>query len=514
MNYLKSVSDQLRNLWIGASVLGRVAFVATAVLCLAAIIGVGVWSSRPDFVALAANLGPSEAAEIVSKLDAQGIPNQMNFSGSTVLVPKKQWNRARVLLGDLIGPVPPGFDDFHDSVLGDPTLNHYKVLRDREKTLARTIMRMDAVVKATVHIGRPEPSPFVQEQKATTASVVLELKPGAIFTKEQAAAIAALVASSVDGLDPGGVTVLDTKGRLLSTNTSLADANITYQFEFRRNLEADLASKAELMLAQMLGEGRAVVRVTAVIDFTQSERSETIYDPDIKVKKSELIKTTSRTGIAPGGQGAAGTATNIRGFATAAQIAPIKETTEENETEFETAKNVYTFKEPAGTIKRLTVAAIVDLNAAGSDQQAAGGQQAGVTKAQIEGIIQQAVGFDSERGDQIEVLVSELAGIIPVTEDNLLETQKWEFYSNLARNSSLGLAAVAAFILGLLVIRKMKPITVPGGTEAQMPIDRARMLAELTSHARQNPEAVASIISNWLDESEEHEKTEQMKEAA
>ena len=522
MNFFRSISRQLSDIWGQSSWLGRAGFAGTAVICVATVIGVGLWSSRPDFVALATNLAPSEAAEIISKLDAAGIPNQMNFSGSTVMVAKNQWNRARVLMGDAVGSTPSGMDSLGESLLGDPTMNHYRILRSREDSLARTIMRMNSVVKATVHIGQSEPSPFVREQAPTTASVVLELKPAAVFTREQAAAIVAMVANSIEGMQPSGVTVLDTKGRLLSSNSSSPNAEVANQFEYRGQVEADLASKVTMMLAEMLGPGHAVVRVTADVDFTQSERVETVYDPTQKVKKSERIKTVSRSNASTGAQGPAGTASNIRPAPATSPSSPVRETEEENETEFETGKNVITFKEPAGTVKRLTVAAIVDLPAANRDPQA-GGQPggnptgsavAGITPQQVEGIIKQAVGFDPARGDQIEVLISGLVGTSAPPDDGLLEQQKWDNYGSLARNSSLGLAAIVALVLGIIILRKMKPISIAGKAEAELPLERARSLAELVSEARRDPAGVAGVFSNWLEDKPGQVRKEQLERAA
>ncbi|MEE9142017.1 MAG: flagellar basal-body MS-ring/collar protein FliF, partial [Gammaproteobacteria bacterium] len=380
MVFLNNLGEQLKDLWKQSSKSGRIGFIAIGLLCVAAIAGVGIWSSRPHYVPVASNLGPAEAAEIVSKLDADGILNQLNFSGSAVLVPKTQWNRARLLLGDLVGPMRSGADDFDDSLLSDPSLNHFRMLRHQEETLARTIARLNSVVNATVHIGQPQPSPFVQERKATTASVILELRPGVIFTREQAAAVVSMVANSVTGLDPQAVSVVDTKGRMLSSHTSAADTEVTSRLEYQRKLESDLASKAEVMLREMLGTGRAVVRVTADLDFTQIKREEITYDPESKVKKTERIKTMSRTGIAKAALGVAGTASNVGNATSTRQKAPFTETEEENEVEYENAMIRDTVTEAPGAIKRLTVAAVVDLSP--PDDQQAESAAAPITKEQ------------------------------------------------------------------------------------------------------------------------------------
>lgn len=511
MNALRSILEQLRTLWLQTTRPARAVFVVTAALCAALIVAVGIWSSRPQFVPLATNLNPSVAAEIVSKLDAEGIDNQLNFAGSAVLVPRNQWNQARLIAGDQIGPAPPGADQFDNSMLGDPTLNHYKLMRQREEALARSIMQMDAVNMATVHIGVAEPTPFVQEQQPTTASVILELQPSITFTQEQAAAVIAMVAAGVEGLQRDNVTVMDTRGRMLTPSAHGADADIASQFEYRRRLEADLSAKAELMLSEMLGKGRAIVRVAADIDFTRTERVETVFDPESKVKKTEFTKSTVRTRNAPGAAGVAGTPSNLGGAPGLAQSTPLTEKDEENKTEYENAKSTDTVKVAGGTIKRLTIAAMVDLSADdASDPGAQPADPAGapnanqitITAEQVEGIIKQAVGFDPQRDDQIEIVVTQLAGIV-TDEPEVADSEKWQFYTMLARNSSLGLAAIVALLLGMLILRKIRPITVTGNQGGQAAPRRSLVLDELSQRALQNPEAMSRIISSWLENSDQ-----------
>lgn len=177
----------------------------------------------------------------------------------------------------------------------------------------------------------------MRDRESTKASVVLDLKPGAHFTRADAQSIVSLVSHGVEGLDPENVTVLDTEGRLLSSNHGF-EADVTGQLEYRRRLEADLAAKAETMLSQLLGPGRAVVRVTADIDFTETEREETTYDPDGKVKLSEEVTSEQTTGMQASAAGAAGTASNVGGGAGGGSRNPVTTKIESNKTEYANAE--------------------------------------------------------------------------------------------------------------------------------------------------------------------------------
>jgi flagellar M-ring protein FliF len=494
----------------------RIGLGVAVLLIAAAASWVGIWSSKPEYIPLASELAPGEAASIISKLDAQNIRHELNFSGSTILVPKNEFSRARLVVGDTDGRAATG-PDWTDSVLGDPSLNRYKMLRHQESTLANSIARMSGVSGAVVHVAQPDPSPFISEQESTTASVVVELKPGTVFTREQTNAIVALVSRSISGLTPDSVSVMDSRGRILSSASSEMEADVAGQFEYRRMLEADLSTKANLMLAQMLGEGKAIVRVTADVDFTRMQRTETIFDPNVKVRKKESTKNIQRSGGGSKGgtAGAATTASNL-GEDSASKVStngsPFKETHEENETEYDTASTVDTITEAPGKLRRLTVAVMADLGVLkdSSETPAAAGGAPGtspdaggsVTKEDVQAIVKQAVGFDDERGDQIEVLVTELAGQQQEDEE-FLTMQQWDFYRQLARSSSLGLASVAALILGLITLRRMRPVLVDNPKSA-IPEDRDRRrsqtIQELSQRMKDNPEMAKAILSAWAND--------------
>ena len=499
MNPIRKLFDETKAVWSEASRPARAGFVSIAVLLLTAVGAVGWYSWQPQYVPLATSLSPAEAAELVSKLNAEGIDNQLNFSGSSVMVSKSDWSRARLVAGDLAGPAPMGQPEFEESLMSDPTLNRYRIQRNREKGLAQAIAARPQVKSATVHIAEPEPALFVKDVQPTTASVVLELERGVVLTREHIASITALVANSVQGLMAEDVAVTDTRGRLLTSSSSATAADFGGQYEFRRQLESDLSSKAETMLTEMLGPGHAVVRVTADLDFTQTTRKLTTYDPDSKVKKTETVKSTSKTGSRPDSGGAAGIAGNVGALAGSNQSTDLNETTEENTTEYLTPETVDTVQEASGTIRRLTVAATVDLSGAdgGADSSAAGVAGGKLTKEQVESIIQQAVGFDETRNDRIEVVIAPLVGLTDSGPIVPLPPFDWP---TVLRNASLGTAALTALLLGFLTLRRMKPVVVGQEEEQRSATANPERLGELLLQARSHPETVARIIGAWMGE--------------
>ncbi len=297
---------------------------------------------------------------------------------------------------------------------------------------------------------------------------------------------------------------------MLSSASGYGEGEVESQFEFRRRLEADLAAKASVLLAQMLGEGRGMVRVSADIDFTSLQRTETVYDPNLKVRTQENIRSFQRTTANRALGGPVGTEANLGSNAgtSLAQSTPSKETEEENTTTYENAKTVDVVKQAPGKIQRLTVAVMADLTDAithTQTQAAAAGSippdASAISKDSIAAIVKQAVGFDASRGDQIEVLITQFAPV-SADDDALVVTQQWDFINSILRNASLGVASIVALILGVLTLKKMRPVTIQLDGVGAGDDGRDALLASLSQRIQQNPKAMQTILSAWLNESE------------
>lgn len=503
MNLVMHLLEQLRQFWARTNLAGRIAVTSGLALVLVTITAVGFWSSRPQYVPLATNLAPTETAEIVSALNAQGIPNKMNFAGSSVLVPKKQWNAARTAAGDLINPAQSSDAVLDGSMFSDTTMNHYRLLKAKEDDLERSLLRLRAVQSVDVHIAQPKRTPFARSQQTTSASVVLGIRPGAVFTQEQAATVVAHVAGSVEGLTEENVTVSDLEGRTYTTQGRMGDAGILSRLDYRSRLEARLATKAETMLAHKLGPHKSIVRVSADIDFTETKRTTTTYDPGSKVKSTELIQT--QTGVVSSVGGPVGTSSNTpgKGQIQTASLVTVPGSSETIDVTYLNGAVIEDTTQFGGKATRLTIAALVDLGTEAVDAADAGQTPAtaDVTKEQIESIIKNAVGFDATRNDQIEVVITTLVPPSDATIYGVSETRKWEFVNQLARNSSLGLAALSALIIAFMTLRKIQPITISAGGSSADAQRRDRSLADLTRHAHENPETVSRILASLLNES-------------
>lgn len=496
MEFLRRLQQQLRDIWLGMTVSRRVMLVAVTVTSVVAIVGVGYWAATPDYATLYSGLALEDAGAVTTRLQALGVTYRLSGDGTTIQVPADSVRQLRVNLAAEGLPVKgtKGFEIFDEAPLGmTPFVQHVNFGRALQAELARTIMQIEPVAFARVHIVRPDPSPFIRERKPTTASVVLKLRPGATLSRGVANGIVALVARSVEGLTPDQVAVLDTSGRVLSDQRGPeAGAVPGTQLEYRRELETHLASKAEDMLAQLLGPGRAVVRVTADVDFKRVREKRETYSPEDKVITSEKVTTSKTTTASPAPRSTAGGIKPVPGAA--ATDAGGKTQDETVQTDYAVSKTVRELEDRVGTVERLTIAALVDL--APRDEAASGPQ---LTVAEAQDIIKQAVGFKKDR-DEIKVSEVKLAvaAALAGVEAEAAQVERWQYYLSLVRNASLGVAALIALLLGFLFLRRWRPAAAQALATAATEPRRNETLERLASAARHDPAAMARALAQWL----------------
>lgn len=495
MNFLKALQAQLTATWQRYSAQQRLMFAAALAIGAAAVVGVGVWSARSEYVLLANQLGPSQAAELISRLQAAGIDYELNLTSSEVKVPKQAYGPARNAAGDLLEPLREEGFGAEGGIFDDPNVIKQRQQRQHELQIARMIMRLNGIAQAEVRVSRPDPSPFIRLAKATTASVVLTFKPGQMFDRQQAASVVSIVSHAVEGLNPDDITVVDASGRILSEKQSGLGSEVAAQFEFQQRMETDLAAKAETMLSQVLGSGRAIVRVTADVDFTQTTREEQTYDPNTKVKKRESI-TTEDTTNREDSVGGAGAGPNVEAQPAASTASRGTQSSKSETIETEYLNTLITNKTivAPGRLQRLTVSAAVDIPA-----PATGGTA--LAKEDIERIIKQAVGFSEARDDAIEVVVGTLAGV-PALD---APVSPWQQYEGLVRNASLGIASLVVLAIALLTLKKMRPVVVSPPVSDGLSLESSRRLSAIARQVEDDPQAIAQLFETWLGEGEQEQ---------
>ena len=412
INYwLRTLPEQLRQL----PPLQRFAVLGlpTAVLAVLVVM-VALWGGgEKEQQVLYSQLNMQDAGAIASKLKELKVPYTLKGDGTTILVPAAVVLDARLRLateglpqGDGVG-----YEVFGNSPLGGMTdfmqkLNYRRALQGE---LGRTIGRIAAVHSARVHLVIPEKALFREQQDKTTASVALTLVPGRRLASEQIRGITQLIASSVPGLDPQDVVIVDDTGQLLrkderTNSLTQPEAQLAHQ----RAQESDLERKVQTLLEPAVGKGKVRARVSVTLDFQQLERTEERFDADNPAIRSQQRVKEEGTGVGFWAVGAPGARTNVpEGVPPGVTPGASDKNTASRQTELinnEWSRTTTKVVAPTGEIKKLSVAMLVD----GTYQVGAKGERQYVPRSAEElvkyrEIVKSAVGFNESRGDRVDV---------------------------------------------------------------------------------------------------------------
>jgi len=495
MNFFKTLSEQLQNLWTQWTTGQRILIGGGTIACLLAVGSVFYWATQPEFVVLRTQLTPKQTAEIVGLLENEGIESTMNFSGTSVSVPRGKFAAASMAIGEVVDSSYPLAAEERSSWGSDtPSQENERRTRKLEASIAHSIQKIRGIRSATVHISQSSHSPFIDDQKPTTASLLVELGPNGTLSTQTAQSIVLISAKAVEGLLPEQITLTDTSGRTYSIN-DVMQSGMQGQVEFQQLIELGTAAKAETLLTTILGPGKASVTVNALIDFRESKRITVEHDTSGKARTFEHTSTTNSTEANPEAIGDPGLASNsgTGGSFLEGISKPKVMKTEDNEYQYIPDRFEETTMDRPGTVTRLTVSAGVELP---EDATATGGTLA-ERQAEIENLIKTAVGFDEERGDAITVSFGPLVAYADL-DTEIAVPPIWEQYAGLIQSASLGLASLVALILGMMVIKRLKPVVVTATPEGQLSADELTSLAQLSQQKLKKQGITAGILNTWL----------------
>ncbi|HET7275499.1 MAG TPA: flagellar basal-body MS-ring/collar protein FliF [Longimicrobiaceae bacterium] len=461
------------------------------------ILGLARWAAAPTWVPVYSDLPLESVGTITDRLDEAGIPFKLEAGGTELVVASTDLARTRVTLardGGLPSAGRPGMELFDQPSWGmtdfTQRVNYHRAI---EGELERTIGEMRGIEAVKVHLAIDDSPGFRAADKPAEASVVLTLRSGAPAAPEVVQGITHLVASSVDGMDAGRVSVLDDTGRLLSTpyapGSPAALAN--RELEMRREIERYLEQKAERLVGEVAGASNVQVQVSADINFDKVQRTTEIVDPE-----QQALATEQRAEIIPGAEGGAGSTSLTASYMN--------------------SRTMETFSGAIGDIERLTVAVLLnDPSAAGEGATPWTADQL----ARIETLVQNAVGVNAERGDVISVVS------IPFQEDVTAVdgTNPWVIARNVQKPAITVFGLLLAFILALKVIRALKEqpepaliaevetpaLAAPTEEESEMesllaepalPDPSAGVRKMVTSRIKEHPETSIRLVRSWLKE--------------
>ena len=263
---------EFKGLWAQATPAARGSLIVGALLIVVLTVVLGRWALTTDYQALFTDLSEQDASTMVAELDRMKVPYRLEGGGTRIVVPEGMVHKTRL---QLVGKNLPlhgavGFEIFNNTDFGmtefTQKVNYQRALQGE---LTRTIMALDEVQAARVHLALPESTLFKRDQNRPKASITLAVKPGRAIGREQVAGIQRLVAAAVPGIDTGDVTVLDQKGVALSRGTEAGAEAAGWQLETKRQIEDHLVRKIGAVLDRAFGPGQGVVSVDALVNFDQ-----------------------------------------------------------------------------------------------------------------------------------------------------------------------------------------------------------------------------------------------------
>jgi flagellar M-ring protein FliF len=508
--------------------------------------GVWMWSQQPDYRVLFSNFSDRDGGAIVASLQQMNVPYKFAEGGTAILVPANQVYEARLKLASQGLPKGGnvGFELMENQKLGvSQFLEQVNFQRALEGELARSIESISTVQSARVLLALPKSSVFVREQQKPTASVLLNLQPGRILDQQQVSAIVHLVASSVPELPTKNVTIVDQNGNLLSDSSASVGANglDPSQLKYIQELQRSIVKRVESIITPIVGANN--------VDFSHSEQAAETYRPNQTPDAASIRSQQTNETINAGNANATGVPGALSNQPPAPATAPINapaaktttpaaasttppsNTQKESTVNYELDKTIRYVQQPMGGLKRLSVAVVVNFrNTTDKAGKIISRPLTAAEKTQITDLVKEAMGYNQQRGDTLNVVNSPFAG----TEKELIpDVPLWKQPENIQLAKDIGKYLIAIAVLLYLFFRVLKPmlgkLSADADARAALPAPDADdvvhlshmsadgELMELTTHgvlgyqqnleiakqlAKQDPKVVANVVKTWVNGNE------------
>jgi flagellar M-ring protein FliF len=476
----------------------RAFIIAIGIAAAGLIFVVAQWAAAPTWVPAFVGVPLESVTAMSDKLSAAGVKFRLERGGADIMVAAGDLAKARVALAN--GGIPnsgrPGLELFDQPSWGmtdfTQRINYRRAL---EGELERVVSKMRGIESAQVHLVMHETDGFAAQDRPTEASVVLKLKGEA--DPEVVKGIAHLVASSVEGLTSEHVTIVNDSGRMLSEaiETSSLTGLSSRQLAMQREIEDYLRTKAEKIVAQMVGMNNLRVQVSAAMSFDQLQRTTASVDPD-----KQAVAAEQKAEVVPGAQGGAGQANTA--------------------TTYENTRSTESFVSAPGAIKRLTVAVLVADQAPSNAKGAVVQPRTQAQLDQIREMVRSALGADSTRGDVVsvvsvpfaatavapaEVAKTDLVNVVQTAQRPLLGVLGLALIIVVAlislkslKTNTNGASPVLSLQRGGDLVPQQMMLASSGPTQVQMPMNTMR--DRVNSTIEQQPDVAARVVRAWLKE--------------
>lgn len=521
-----NILNKCRAFWSGISISQKIFIGGLSLTAVGIFFGLIFYLNRPDYRVLYSNLTLEDANRVVALLQNQKVAYKLDNNGTTVLVPEDAVYDLRLKVageGNLVGQ-GIGYEIFDAVKVGQTDfVQKINFQRALQGELTRTITEFPAVENARVHLVIPQKSLFIEEQMSPSASVVLKVADAKKMEPKDVQAIVNLLVMSIEGLDPQHISIADTNGKVLyfPEDENTIGGLTSSQLELKNTVQTNYERRIEEMLSRVLGPGKVIAKVNADLDFSQRTIRKEMFDPEVAVVRSE--QRTEETTRGQSTLDATAPDPNLRGDGITGGLSDQQGARETRSTNYELNREEQNIIAPVGEMNRLTVSVIVD----GMYEQNGAGELVFTPRseeelARIRQLVANAVGFDSRRGDAIEV-----SSISFGTPDIEIEPRLGDVILDYAmRLGKPVLNALLVFLFLLLIVRpivmalirpKVKGDVIEGleglpqGTERLAlieadeevdAIDAMKKIDDIKAHAvqmaEQNMEQAVGILRGWL----------------
>lgn len=521
---------------------------------LAASIAIGIyavlWSQEGGFVPLAPNMSSRDNAKVISMLQSSTIKYKIDQSTGNILVNASELQNVKLKMAsegisssDIVGYELLEEDQ---GITTSQFMENVRYQRAIQGELSRTISSMVYIKSARVHLAIPKQTPFIRSKRKSSASIFIDLYSGRKLSDEQVSSIVSLVAMSIPNLQPENVTVIDNKGRLLSSSKKESGVDISNtQLKYTHKLEKDYTNRIEEILIPIVGLGKIKAQVVADIDFDQIEKTREEFDSDQPSIRSERKVEEQSKGVAssigiPGAlSNQPSTLSTIKGNVLANNIGNNQPTRNSRQStlNYELNKTISHTRYSVAKIQRLTVAVVIDdkmeLVTQAPDKPVDGenGKASSTkkvltsvprTKEEIENfttLVKDAIGFNALRGDRVNIINASF--VKPEKIEALPEIPIWKqsWVLDIAKQA-LGVLFVLYLVFGILrpVMRKLAThqpvtkivndseeddigddqITLSDDSQAKLLVTHQDNLNVAKSMVAQDPKLVAQVVKNWV----------------
>ena len=490
--FLKQVTD----FWAGLPTPKRIALVFFTTAVMVFVILLSVLGSQEHYSTLYSELSTEDAAQIVEKLKTQQVPYQLSGNGSQILVPEEKVAGLRLELaaGGLPRGGSVGFEIFDRSRIGATEFEqNINLRRALEGELARSVMSVDGVKSARVHLVLPEHRLFASREESASASVVVKLTNSANFGRREVAAVVYLVSMAVPGLSKDRVSVVSTEGLTLHRPNSDASGGGDLAgegAEQSRVIASQLEGDAQAQLERVVGPGNADVRVNVELNPAAKERMEELYEPSKTALRSEHKVEEGSGATEAGVAGVPGAKTNLPDAKDSENAEPTLPTggggVRRSQTRnWEVQRITQKTTTPPGEIRRLSVAVVLNGRYEKRAEKSVFVARSPEEVLTLSSIVKHAVGFNAERGDEVELRAVQFARLDAEEDPNALDPlAKYRRYLPFA---VAGLVAVILLASIIMAWRRGKAKKAAAALALAAPVISEGQLGGLITGGKDNP---------------------------